>query len=88
MCVYKITACLINPEIDWQRDNLGDLYESTLEDYKVITNPCNSIETQYECLKKYTIDGGFQMEINESEPYIIEEDNDGVYLYERINKID
>ena len=86
--IYKLTACLINPEIKWQRENLGESYETVLEDYKVITNPCNSLEVQYECLKKYPIMFGFDEELDESEPYIIEEDNDGVYLYERIDKID
>ncbi len=88
MCVYRFTACLINPEIESQRESLGDLFESTLEDYKVITNPCNNLDVQYECLKKYSIEGGFQMEMNESDSFIIEEDADGVYLYERIDKLD
>ena len=81
---YKIVAYLISPYTNWQRDSLADDYEDVQNDYDFIANENNSFQERVKMLMKYHIDGDVETHA-ESEPYIIDEDGDGLYLLKRID---
>ena len=81
---YKIVAHPISPGTAWQRDSLADDYENVQNDYDFISNENNSFQERVKMLMKYHIDGAVETHA-ESEPYIIDEDGDGLYLLKRID---
>ncbi len=80
---YKIIAYLISTESDWQTESLGKDYEEVKKDYVFISDKENPFQERMRTLMKYNIDGDVEIR-NEREEYIIDEDNDGLYLLKRI----
>lgn len=72
---YKITSYLPNEELG----------EEVRRDYDFISNDKNNFDERVERLKGYVGDFNAVEEHNSNEKYLIEEDNDGLYLLEKIN---
>lgn len=72
---YKITSYLPNEELG----------EEVRRDYDFISNDKNNFDERVEMLKGYVGDFNAVEEHNSNEKYLIEEDNDGLYLLEKIN---
>lgn len=72
---YKIKSYLPNEELG----------EEVRRDYDFISNEKNNFNERVERLRGYVGDFNAVEEHNSNEKYLIEEDNDGLYLLEKIN---
>lgn len=83
--LYQYIGYIINPDIEFQRESLGGDYESVKADYDIVVNESNLFDKRVEVMKNYLFKGGAIMPIEGNKRYIIEIDDDGAYLYERLN---
>ena len=72
---YKIISYLPNEELG----------EEVRRDYDFISNDNNNFNERVERLRGYAGDFNAVEEHNSNEKHLIEEDNDGLYLLEKIN---
>jgi hypothetical protein len=84
---YQIVAYLIDPNADWQREELSsDDYEESKRDFEILSNlNCNLNRQAINIFRKYQINSGAVEERNSEEPFIMDIDGDGIYLLKRID---
>lgn len=85
---YQVIACLFDPSIPCIQEEIGsniELLKKTEFEYKYITDENKPFSDRVTMLKSmYQIDGGAIEEKPSTDEYIIEQDSDGVYLYQRV----
>lgn len=86
--VYRLVAWLINPNAEWQREELTEEeYNKAVNDYKYLQS--HNI-TKYDkdvmaVWYKYEVEDGHTTSRYCSWEYIVEEDCDGIYLFKKIS---
>lgn len=87
MNTYKLTAHIINPFDKEQKRLLGDNYKEVVKDYRYIQKS-NILDKRVKRMLKYPIESNVWKYTTDNVylgEYIIEEDADGLYLYEKWN---
>ena len=78
---YKLIAYLIDPDAEYQKQSLGTDYEKSLRDFQEVERGGrNAISI----MLQYRIDSDVMETFDSNEPYLIDRDGDGFYLFKKM----